>query len=173
MTFYLMSCAYTFARCWANINISSAIFVLFFTKSIELFLFLNLSELQSYMAYTTWVGIDLCVVFSLMFKVAILRKINPTRPVNDFVITQADMLLIALYAIHTVINILALGEHILRNLDDFGLPEQALWVVYLNEHARLFYYLSMPIKQILHLFEIGFIWLTIKNYWQSSRVLKA
>lgn len=170
---YTVCCSYTLIRCWDIVNIKSAVIILACAKCIVFLLYSNTALLGHYVTYILWLLFDGAMLFVVMFRVVIMRAIYPSKPQNNFVITRADMLLVSFYILHLVINTLALLEHILRNISDLGAPQDANWVLFLHNYARLMDVIHLPLTHILSILELLGVWLTIKNYRESSRVLGA
>lgn len=171
MTVFLASCAYTYNRCQYSSNISSTLLILAAFKLLECSLYPYIRPMGNYILYPTWLALDLAVMFLLMFKVPLLRKLNPQADKNSYFVTRADMLLGGIYFLYLIISILALIEHILRHLDDFGASEGANYVLYLHENARYVYHAFPYIKHLLNILEFIVVWSTLTNYMRSGRVL--
>ena len=71
--------------------------------------------------YSTYLGFDILAFTLVIFRVSLSRGISNQH--EQVRMTNADILLMSVYGLFVVINVLALGENIIRNLEHFGIAE--------------------------------------------------
>ncbi|MBD1581752.1 hypothetical protein [Pseudoalteromonas sp. S16_S37] len=86
--------------------------------------------------YSTYLGFDIVALFAVMFRPALSRTLCPSYT-KDVHMMKAEVLLISVYALFIIVNLLALGENFIRNLEYLGLEESSAkmfwswdWVYY-------------------------------------------
>ncbi|TMO64446.1 hypothetical protein [Pseudoalteromonas aurantia] len=72
--------------------------------------------------YSTYLVFDAIALCAVIMRTAISRTLKPSE-VSSIHITRSEILLISVYALFIIVNILALGENFIRNLEHLGLSE--------------------------------------------------
>ncbi|MEZ7206443.1 hypothetical protein [Pseudoalteromonas sp. DY56-GL79] len=73
--------------------------------------------------YSTYLAFDLIALITMMLRPAISRTILPDRKAEIYM-TPSEILLISVYVLFIGINLLALGENFIRNLEHLGVSEE-------------------------------------------------
>jgi hypothetical protein len=86
--------------------------------------------------YSTYLAFDIVALFAVMFRPALSRTFMQDRK-SEIHITKAEVLLISVYVLFIIVNVLALGENFIRNLEHMGISEEVAkqfwswdWVYY-------------------------------------------
>jgi hypothetical protein len=169
---YVVICVYSLIRIGWAINLSSVLGILILYKFLEWALFGFIHPMGNYVIYPTWIAVDLLVYFSLIWRAPAMRSLIPSMR-EEFCITNADIVLGGIHLVYCAISLLALIEHCLRHLDDFGFSPDSELVIWFYENARLIYSAYPLLKTGLNGIELLAIFSTAGRYMQSARVLGA
>ena len=157
---YLVVCVLVMAINKADVNITSLLVLLLLFRIVEVTVFPQL-KMNIYLPQLFYFCIDALVTTLIAFRPAICRLItkglNKPSQNDRFYVTQADMLVGAIYILYLPVSILMIGEHLLRHLDHIGLPYNA----WLNQHARVIWSNHANIKFPLNLLEFVALLTTI------------
>lgn len=157
---YIIVCLVVIWANKSNVNVTSLVAILVIVKFLESLIYPqllpNLYAVQSFYFIS-----DSAVTLLIALRPAICRKIANSlykHNQNDrFYVTQADMLVGAIYMLYLVVSLLSIGEHVLRHLDHIGLPYSA----WLNQHADFIWMNHTNIKLPLNMLEFVALLTTI------------
>lgn len=163
-------CAFLYNRHEANIY--SLLIILVGIRATEVLLWMFLDVRNAYIAYPTHIVLDSIALAFITYRNKILAKIEfrttGTITPHKYIYTNADYVLSFVYTSYIFIAVLALGEHIIRHLDDFGLPKEMAIPDLVVIHG-----LYSPLKLILNTFEYFAILATSHRIMQSGRFVTA
>lgn len=176
---FFATCLYSILVNRTHVNIVALLSILLVFKVVEFGLLeLTVHTRNSYIIYSIYFLVDIPVIIAIALRVHLFRyfdyKKNGQSPEPDkYLVTNADLIVGKIYIMYCLINFLALAEHALRHLEDFGFPEDASYTVYLYENARFIWSNFAFIKHFLNVLEFIAVFGTISNYMRSERMLKA
>lgn len=153
-------------------NISSLLVVLVVMRAAEILAWEHLNMRDAYVGYPVLIAVDSIALFLITNRNKILAKVEYKRTGQvtpyKYLYTNADYTLAMIYKIYLAITLLMFGEHLLRHLDDLGLPEE--W----NFSDLLYVYNSSSfLKRALNIFEYVAILATAHRIMHSERYVHA
>lgn len=165
---YTAVCIFALISNWHFPNISSLIILLLIARFLEAIIFPHLGATRDlYIIQSFYFFLDLSITIVIALRPAICRQLElrfrGKIPEGKYSITNADMLVGAIYFLYLFVALLSIGEHVLRHLDHIGL-EYSPW---LNEHARVVWSNHTFIKISLNILEFVAILTTTKEYMRT------
>lgn len=153
-------------------NIYSLLIILVGIRATEISMWMVLDVRNAYFAYPGHIILDSIALFLITHRNKILAKweykttgsITP----HKYIFTNADYVLSCIYGSYIVIASLALLEHIIRHVDDFGMPSE--WAI---PDLVFIHGLYSPVKLILNSFEYIAILATAHKIMHSGRFVTA
>lgn len=155
-------------------NIYSLLIILICIRALEILIWIVVGTHgnNAYIVFPTHVVLDSIALYAISVRNKVLAKwefkLTGEITPHKYVFTNADYILSVIYKCYLLAAVLALGEHIIRHLDDFGLPSE--WSV-----PDLLYIHSAyaPIKLTLNMLEYVAILSTAHRIMQSERYVHA
>lgn len=155
------------------VNISSLLIIILVFRLVELLLWNLLETENNYIIFPSYILMEGAALIGIYFRIHIFAKLEllttKNLDVGRYQITNADMLLGLIYAAYLFLALLALFEHILRNIEDFGLPASP----WLFENARIVLYNYQPIKGVLNILELTAVLATAHRFMHSNHFVRA
>lgn len=177
---FITACIYSIYQNRAFVNIVSLLCILLTVKLGELAILEFVKETKSnYLIFSSFFLVDIPAIVLIGLRVPLFRYLDYLRfgkeqyEPDRFVVTNADLLVGKIYITYVIINLLALAEHALRHLDDFGFPPDAQYTIYLYQNLRLIYEYYEYLKHSLNFIEFIAVFATVSNYMRSERILAA
>lgn len=153
-------------------NIYSLLLILVLLRATEICAWYCLDARNAYIVYPFHILIDSIALYAISQRNRVLAKweFRTTGEItpHKYVYTNADYILSFIYKCYLLAAALALTEHIIRHVDDFGLPIE--WAI-----PDLVYVHSAypPVKLVLNTFEYVAILATAHRIMQSERYVHA
>lgn len=173
MLAYGLSVLFLLLKVGWNINIASMLVILAVFKGVEWVLVPVVLPLGNYWVYPIWAVVNFSIYLLLIYRAPILRKITNNSISDKVCITNADLVLGGLHLVHCAMAVLALVEHCLRHLDDFGVPASYSIVNTLRTHAFFVYPVYPYASVFMNILEVVTISATSLRFMRSARVLAA
>lgn len=155
-----------------NVNIYSLLLVLVALRTLEILAFSIFDSREAYVVYPTYILLDTVALYAISTRNKYLAKWEYRRTgqinVEQFVFTNADYLLQWIYRFYLLLVILTFGEHILRHLEDFGLPQS--WS---DTNLLFFHGIHGGTKLVLNIVEFVAILATASRHLHSGRFVQA
>ena len=177
---FIVACIYSIYQNRAFINIVSLLCILLIVKLGELAILELVRDTKSnYLIFSSFFLVDVPAIVLIGLRVPLFRYLDYWRfgkeryEPDRFAVTNADLLVGKIYITYCIINLLALAEHALRHLDDFGFPPDAQYTIYLYQNLRLIYEHYEYLKHSLNFIEFIAVFATVSNYMRSERILAA
>lgn len=158
--------AYFINRHHVNIVMLLAIILLFRVGETSFWLFVDLSK-HAYIHYSIQILINVAVIAVINARWRIYYKLNKNASKDEAYYTNADFSLILIYFAYIVVIILAMGEHLLRHLDDVGFPAEY------NMRILVIYNNYEYLKGFINLVESATLLAAFKTYFRSERFVHA
>ncbi len=111
-----------------HINILVLLLIIISMRVAELLLWLiidieNVPFHSANLIYPVHIIIDIVIIYAIKNKWHLITLLYPGIKHEEIIFTYADYFIIRIYQLRLIVTILAMLEHIARNIDDFGFPE--------------------------------------------------
>lgn len=171
---YLTACVVVGVTHIRQANVLSLVILLILFRCIEiLILLLFFDAMNAYLFYSVIAFLQCLTIVTLYLRAPLSRGISllitGETKLDHYFMTRADLAIVYLHIVDFWINIAMLFEHLLRNLDDIGLPQNQ-WL-YLN--ARLVYNQYEMLSIALAVLQTLFVLAASAQYFKEQYKFKA
>ncbi len=151
-----------------HVNILGLIYIVLAVRSAEYLTWLVWDTRSAYIIYPVQFLLDLTVIYLITYRWEIYLRFNPSADPKEIVFTHADYFLKNIYKLYLLVISVAFMEHVIRNIDDFGFPEE--WS---NPDLLFMYNYIIPIRYTLNVIEYILILGMAHQSMRSAKVLPA